>query len=707
MANPNKRTVPEVDLSDIQTDVFDACGFGIIILDEYSRLLHWNSWVSKHTGFALAEKKGEYLELIFPILDRARLLNAIDDALHYQLPSTLSHKLNKQPFPLITSKGVGIAHNIKVIPIKKPGDISHCLIEITDISAAVKREKQLRDISTQMRHEKEWANVTLLSIADAVITTDKNGNILAVNNKAETLTGLTRSSMHGEAITRVCPLVQAVDDLEKHPVLDCLDSRLSFTDSESFQFSSDLDTPYAVNLSIAPIISLNDELLGSVMIFRDITQSRNVSAQLDWQSKHDHLTGLINRRELESQLENYRDDASKNINEHCMMYIDLDQFKIINDTCGHGVGDELLRQISDVVQDQLRQDDILARIGGDEFCIILPMCPVANALKIANTIRQCILDHRFVHDEKPYVLSASIGLTAITGVEKNAAEILSAADSACYVAKSMGRNRVHVHNANTDDGEIQPQEIMQWFSRLQSALEDDRFVLYAQEIASIRSKQKPHYEVLVRMLDHDGSIIPPNSFIPAAERFHLMQRIDRWVLKHVCEYMAALEKNNTPLPILSINLSGTSVGDSNFLQASLDLFEEYQTPSDHICFEITETAAISNLKEALNFMTEMKKRNCMFSLDDFGSGLSSFTYLKEMPVDYLKIDGHFIKNIVSDKVDKAFVKSINQIAKVMGIQTIAEFVENDEILAVLKTLDIDYAQGYGISKPQPLDSLKL
>lgn len=703
----NKRKIPDVDLSDIQTEVFDACGFGIIILDEYSRLLYWNNWLSKHSGLSLEDTKGEFLELIFPILDRARLLNAIDDALHYQLPATLSHKLNHQPFPLKNSKGNAIAHNIKVLPVKKPNEKYHCLIEITDISATLKREKQLRDISTKMRHEKEWANVTLLSIADAVITTDPNGHIIAVNDKAEALTGLTRSAMQGERITRVCPLVQAVEGLDKHPLIECLDSRQALTDSANFQFTTTNDTPYAVSLSVAPIISQEGELLGSVMTFRDITQSRNITAQLDWQSKHDHLTGLINRRELEAQLEHYRVDASQTNNTHNLLYIDLDQFKIVNDTCGHGVGDELIRQISDLLEGELRDNDVIARIGGDEFCIILPICPAEKAVIIAETLRQCILDHRFTHEEKPYVLGASIGIVEINGSENSAAEILSAADSACYAAKSLGRNRVHEYNPSSDSGENHPQEVMQWFSRLQSALEDDRFVLYAQKIADIHGDHEPHFEVLIRMLNDDGNIIPPNSFIPAAERFNLMSRIDCWVIKNVCEYLASLEKKNIPLPIISINLSGTSIGDAKFLETVLDIFEQYRLSLSHICFEITETAAISNLKEALNFMTEMKKRDCKFSLDDFGSGLSSFAYLKGMPVDYLKIDGHFIKNITHDQVDKAFVESISQIAQVMNIQTIAEFVENDDILDVLRTVGVDYAQGYGVSKPQPLDSIQL
>lgn len=693
-------------LDNSQTDIFNACGFGIIVLDEFSRVLYWNNWVSKHTQLSLDNSKGKQLDETFSILIHARLLQAVTDALEHHLPSTLSHKLNNRMLPLNNKGGKDVEHNIKVFPLKKTKKIYHCLIEITDISAAVKREKQLREISDQMRREKEWANVTLMSIADAVITTDHDGLIISVNDKAEALTGLTRNTMQGEKLTAICPIAQASIGATAHPIIDCLKNRCSLTDTDNYHFLTADGTAYAISLSIAPIIDLDDSLLGVVMTFRDITQSRNISAQLNWQAEHDHLTGLLNRRVLETKIEEHRLDAKNNHNCHNLLYIDLDQFKIVNDTCGHGIGDRLLKQISNVFQEQLRKDDILARIGGDEFCVLLPMCPPENALSIANTLRQATLEHRFVHDNKPYMLGASIGLTEITGLEKNAAEILSAADSACYSAKSLGRNRVQVHSIH-DLNDEQPQQVMQWFSRLQSALEEDRFVLYAQEIACIHGQHAAHYEVLIRLLDQEGKLIPPNSFIPAAERFNLMQSIDRWVLEKVCKYFSGLQKNNKKLPMISINLSGISVGDKQFLQDTIALFKQYNTPTESICFEITETAAISNLKDALTFMTEMKKRDCKFSLDDFGSGLSSFTYLKALPVDYLKIDGHFIKNITSDLVDKEFVDSIHKIAQVMGIKTIAEFVENDQILDILRNIGVDYAQGYGISKPTPLDSIEL
>jgi len=693
------------DSSHQLNDIFNACGFGIIIIDESSKILYWNKWVSKNSHVSLDDVKGQRLEEIFPILGKTRLLQAIKDALEHHLPSTLSYKLNRQMLPLSSRNGKNIEHNIKLSPLKKTDLSYHCLVEITDISAAIKRENQLREISDQMRREKEWANVTLMSIADAVITTDQDGSITSVNEKAENLTGFSRSTMIGKFLSDICPISNAAIGGSPHPITNCLENRLALTDTDNYQFLTADGNPYAVNLSIAAIIDLDNTLLGAVMTFRDITQSRHISDQLSWQAKHDHLTGLLNRRELETKIEEHRLDAKHNDNSHNLMYIDLDQFKIVNDTCGHGVGDKLLKRISQVFQDQLRKDDILARIGGDEFCVLLPMCPAKNALSIANTLRQATLEYRFVHDNKPYMLGASIGLTAITGFERNAAEILSAADSACYSAKSLGRNRVQVHNHDTNDE--QPQQVMQWFSRLQSALEEDRFILYAQEIASIHEQHTAHYEVLIRMLDQDGNIVPPNSFIPAAERFNLMQSIDRWVLKKVCQYFSGLQKNNKKLPVISINLSGISVGDTHFLEETTSLFEEYNTPTSYICFEITETAAISNLKDALTFMTEMKKRDCKFSLDDFGSGLSSFTYLKTLPVDYLKIDGQFVKNITHDLVDKEFVESIHKIAQVMNIKTIAEFVENDQILNTLKDIGIHYAQGYGISRPVPLDSIEL
>lgn len=698
-----RQNFPTISPDAIQKEILSACGLGIIILDEYLRVIHWNSWIDKHTGIPLDSAKGEFFEVLFSFTEHARIQNAINDALYNRLPSTLSYRLNGNILPLKTASGEVLSHNVRVTPISYGDDKTYCLLEITNISSSLRRETQLRDISTQLRQEKEWANATLLSIADGVITTDSNGNILSINGMAETITGWTSDLAEGISFRKVCPLHEKQNHQNIHPIGTCLKTSQPISDNKKFEFLNYDNTPYAVALSISPILDYDNSILGSVCIFRDVTEDRAISDHLKWQARHDALTSLMNRHTLVAELESLRIHTANTDDTHSLLYLDIDQFKIVNDTCGHSAGDDLLKLTTSTIKQQLRQGDLFARIGSDEFCILLPNCPQNKAHNVANLIRQAVREQRFIYQQKPFSLSVSIGMSQLDKLSSSAENVLSAADSACYMAKNMGRDRVHQHNPKNSDTYEDPQQAMRWYSRLQAALEEDRFILYSQKIAPINgNNDTPHYEVLIRMLDEEGAIIPPNSFIPAAERFNLMQNIDRWVIEHVCIYLAEIQATNKPVPAISINLSGISIGDQEFLQDVISLFEKYDSPSDHICFEITETAAITHLPDAINFMTEMKKRHCKFALDDFGSGLSSFAYLKDLPVDYLKIDGHFVKDITSDPVDKAFVESIHQIAQVMKIQTIAEFVENDEILAVLKEIGVDYAQGYGIAHPEPL-----
>lgn len=701
-----RQNFPTISPDVIQKEILSACGLGIIILDEYLRVIHWNSWVDKHTGIPLDKARGEFFEVLFSFTEHARIQNSINDALYNRLPSTLSFRLNGNILPLTMVSGQPLSHNVRVAPISYGDDKTYCLLEITDISSSIKREKQLKDISTQLRQEKEWANATFLSIADGVMTTDSNGNILSINGMAETITGWTNNLAEGISFRKVCPLHKkqgASSQLNSHPIGTCLKTSQAITDNKQFEFLNYNNTPYAVALSISPILDYDNSILGSVCIFRDVTEDRAISDHLKWQARHDSLTGLMNRHTLVSELEALRVHTANTDNTHCLLYMDIDQFKIVNDTCGHSAGDDLLRLTTSTIKQQLRQGDLFARIASDEFCVLLPNCPQNKAQGVANLIRQAVREQSFIHEQKPFSLSVSIGISQLDKLSSSAENVLSAADSACYMAKNMGRDRVHQHNSQNSEEYEDPQQAMHWYSRLQAALQDNRFILYSQKITPINGhNDTPHHEVLIRMLDEDGKIIPPNSFIPAAERFNLMQNIDRWVIEHVCIYLSEIQTANKPTPAISINLSGMSIGDQEFLQNVISLFEKYDTPSDHICFEITETAAITHLPDAIKFMTEMKKRHCKFALDDFGSGLSSFAYLKDLPVDYLKIDGHFVKDITTDPVDKAFVESIHQISRVMKIQTIAEFVENDEILAVLKEIGVDYAQGYGIARPEPL-----
>lgn len=461
------------------------------------------------------------------------------------------------------------------------------------------------------------------------------------------------------------------------------------------------ETPIWVSLNTKLIELQGEQVMCSVML--DVTEARELSNQLSYQATYDDLTGLVNRREFEDRLQEVIEIAHERGAQSALCYLDLDQFKIINDTCGHMAGDELLKQLSQLLSRCIRRDDTLARLGGDEFAILLENCPLKNAEKVANKVRQAIQDFRFQWHDNTFNISVSIGLAPIVQDGESITDVLRQADAACYAAKDAGRNRVHVFSFN-DEKLAQRHGEMQWVSRINSALNDARLELWIQKISPAKEIKKScgHFEVLLRMRDEDGSLIYPGAFLPAAERYDLATRLDHWVVNEIFEWFNQNPDELEKLNICSINLSGQTLGDEDFLNHLIDRFQFFRIPPQKVCFEITETAAIANLAHATHFMKSLKSLGCSFALDDFGSGLSSFAYLKNLPVDYVKIDGFFVKDITSDAVDLAMVKAINDMAHAMGKMTIAEFVENGDILRELLKLGIDYVQGYGIARPTPL-----
>jgi len=452
------------------------------------------------------------------------------------------------------------------------------------------------------------------------------------------------------------------------------------------------------------------------IVCRDVTEAHNLSQELSYQASHDSLTGLVNRRELENRLARVLETARTDSSHHALCYLDLDQFKVINDTCGHVAGDELLRQLSEVLRAKVRRRDTLARLGGDEFGVLMEHCALRQAERVANTLRKTVEEFRFSWESKTFSVGVSIGLVPVTSESDSVAGALSAADTACYVAKDQGRNRIHVYHP--EDMELARRHgEMQWVARINQALEEERFCLSAQPIRLLSEiDQEPssttptaegggYYELLLRMRDSSGRLVPPGAFLPAAERYSLSVKLDRWVVKKIFSWLDAHPEQLRRLTMCSINLSGHSIADADFLQFVISSLDGTNVPAEKLCFEITETAAISNLTSATRFITALKGWGCHFALDDFGSGLSSFAYLKQLDVDFLKIDGVFVKDVVDDPINLAMVKSINDIGKVMGKRTIAEFVENDGILEKLREVGVDYAQGYRIGRPKPLDQL--
>ena len=414
---------------------------------------------------------------------------------------------------------------------------------------------------------------------------------------------------------------------------------------------------------------------------QDITEAHQLSKELSYQATHDSLTGLVNRREFEARIEYALEGTWRNGKEHAICYLDLDQFKVINDTCGHVAGDELLRQVANVLRAKVRASDTIARLGGDEFGLLMENCPLAQSQRVAESFRSAIEDFQFVWDDKRFRVGVSIGLVPINRDSASVTEVLQQADTACYAAKDLGRNRVHTFSR--DDKELAKRHgEMQWVTKIQAALEADQFRLYVQPIVPVKGPRDryEHYEVLIRMIDSDGLEVPPGAFLPAAERYNLAAQVDRWVVSHLLEWAAQNPQEFARFDMCSVNLSGLTLADESFLGYVIDLLRAARVPSS-------------------------KALGCLFALDDFGSGLSSFAYLKNLPVDYLKIDGMFVRDVHTDPLDRALVRSINDVGKVMGKKTIAEFVENDEIMAVLAEVGVDYAQGYGVGKPFPLSRL--
>jgi diguanylate cyclase (GGDEF)-like protein/PAS domain S-box-containing protein len=580
------------------------------------------------------------------------------------------------------------------------GRVSRMVGTNTDITERKRAKEALFE-------EKERALVTLGSIGDGVITTDDAGIVTFMNQVAIDLTGWAADEAIGKPLEAVFRIVHEVtrEPLE-NPVTFCISEGKVAELANHTLLINRVGVEIAIQDSAAPIRDRDGNIIGVVMVFHDVTEARDMAQRMNWQATHDSLTGLINRSEFERRLDDLLASAQIRHKQHALLYMDLDQFKIVNDTCGHVAGDELLKQLSFILDGQVRESDTLARLGGDEFGVLLAGCPMDRAEEIANGLRQSVKEFRFVWEDKSFELGISIGLVEINEHSHDLSSILSSADVACYAAKDLGRNRIHVYQP--DDAELQQRHSeMQWVSRINEALADDRLQLYCQQIRPVAHDNADycHVEILVRMLDADGKLVPPGLFIPAAERYNLMADIDRWVVSHTIAAIAGYQTacdGDTGLDTVAINLSGNSFSDENFLAFVRQQLLIHGVRPGLICFEITETAAITNLTRANHFIREMQKIGCRFALDDFGSGLSSFAYLKNLPVDYLKIDGSFVKDLVHDPIDRAMVRSINELGHVMGIKTIAEFVENDAILAHLKDIGVDYAQGYGIDMPVPL-----
>ena len=604
----------------------------------------------------------------------------------------------------------GATHS-QLYPAILKGLVALCLFAIFVVFGIIQHVSKvtIREKEKALAHERERALVTLNSLQDSVVTTDGSDKIDYLNPAAIKLLEADKDRLIGQ------PLQDVLDSYLPHPVYD-----LNGPDIEIFENNNATgpdsmirtikygDESAVVNCMSSAITNSSEEKIGSVLTMRDITKEHALTTELAHQATHDTLTALPNRRKFESILgELLQNTETRNEGVHTVGYIDLDQFKLINDTVGHAAGDLLLQKLAKDLVTSVPDSVVIARLGGDEFGIICSGKDDNYVEVVANRLYEFFQNYFYKTELNIFTIRASIGITTIKPGHETINDVLTEVDIACYTAKDSGRNSYSIYNG--DDQETRDREgEMLYLPILQSALKNDSFVLYTQPIASTKNSNTggfDHYEILLRLIDENGDVITPFKFILAAERYDLIRDVDKWVVENACKQMAQFQDTPLQNTVFSINLSGQSAVDASMPQFIEDMLNKYQIRSSCVCFELTETAVISNLTQAQKLITYLRSRGCTIALDDFGAGASSFGYLKNLEVDYLKIDGQFVKEITSNKVDFEMVRSMNNVGKALGIKTIAEFVENDEILQSLRELEVDFAQGYFIGKPEPIENL--
>ncbi len=675
----------------------EAAGVGVWELDLVSKQVTWSAQTRRIHGVS-ADYQPVFDEAIGFYAPEAR--PAVQAAVERALESGQSYDL-ESPFHQASGERIWV-RAIGGVEYGVDGKPARLLGTIQDVT-------RLHRLRAELAEQHELMRVTLHSIGDAVLTTDGQGSVSWLNPVAERLTGWAVADAIGRPALEVLQIVDVVTRLPvPDPITRCLEQGALTGLAGPVVLLSRTGQQFGIEDSAAPIRSKEGTLLGVVMVFRDVTEQRRMSGEMRWRATHDALTSLVNRAEFETRLRHVLDNSlGEPQGAHSLLFMDLDQFKIVNDACGHSVGDQLLQQVSTLLRATVRASDTLARLGGDEFGVIMRDCAPQQAQRVAQQICERMDDFRFVHEGRRFRIGISIGLVPLDARLGTTALIMQAADSACYAAKEAGRNRVHAW-LDTDQAMRARSGEMQWAMRLEQALDEDRFVLFAQRIEPLAAHDPHgplHFEVLLRLIDDDGALVLPGAFLPAAERFHLATRIDRWVLRHAIGELAALP-DLSAINTVSINLSGQSVGDRAFhSHAMAALMQAGPELRRRICLEITETAAVTNVTDAARFIEQVRASGVRVALDDFGAGASSFSYLKTLRVDLLKIDGQYIQNLLDDGLDDAAVRCFVDVARVLGVPTVAEFVDRPDLLERVREIGIDYAQGFLLHCPEPLGNL--
>ena len=612
--------------------------------------------------------------------------------------------------PVIVLTGQG-THEIDLEAMKLGADDYLNKNEVTPtlLERSIRYAIERRKMEDELFKEKERALVTLDSIGDAVITTDVAGRITHLNLVAEKTTGWRNVEVKNMPLFKAIQLIEEFSrELILNPVQRAVrEDRIIKLPAPCLLLNREGEE-FAVEGMASPIHNRENKTIGVVLVLHDVTEQRRLLREIAYQANHDHLTGLVNRVYFEERLQALIERTRLTNQEHAVFYFDLDQFRKVNDTCGHFAGDQILKQIATLLKQKHRKTDTIARLGGDEFGIILENCSAEEGCALADEMCRLIKDYRFSWEGKPISISVSVGVAIVNTKTVNFDKLMGAADQACCIAKEKGGNRYHLYQDDDFDLSRLHGE-MKLLPLINRAFEDNRFCLYYQPIVPVDGQTPPSwFEILIRLFDERGDKLLPGRILPVVQRYNMMLEIDRWVLDRFFQYFQENESCLRGKPYtFNINLSGAALNDDYFLEYIEDLFAQYKVPPQQVCFELTETIAIANFNQALNFIQKLKAFGCRFALDDFGSGLSSFSYLKFLPFDYLKIDGNFVKNINENLIDQEMVKMINTVAHLMGIQTIAEFVEEQAVQEQLGVIGVDYMQGYWIAKPAPLEKLKL
>ncbi len=672
--------------------ILEVAAIGLLSVDEEDTIVELNTPAAMMLGLDEQDSLGTPLALVFEqseIIKLHHIINTCDDDANELVPDI---------------KFVGLDNTIKFFRVsaynENENDQNFFNLILQDITKTAVTENKLEQ-------EKQRNRITLKLLKDGVVATDINCNIESMNPVAEGLTGWPSYEAKGNHLDSILKLIDAntrerITNLGK----DCLDTGKPIESKNNLVLLDRFNNEHPIELSITPSSSLNLETGGLVVIFKDASETKRLTQEISHQASHDSLTGLLNRQEFEFRLEEAISSAATHDVQHVLCYLDLNQFKIINAQAGHTAGDIILKQAADQMKEHIRSIDIFARLGGDEFSLLLVNTTVDQAKLIAQELINTIRSATFKWRDQHFEIGLSIGLITIDKNSQDPAHMLTRAELACFTAKDHGRNKLHIYRQEDDELTRRHTEMMR-AAGVTGALQEDRFRIYCQPIVALspQNQESLHYELLIRLTDPKGDLIMPASFIPAAERYGLMTSLDRWMISTAFRSYNDIFGKDSGVQI-AINLSGNSLNDDSLLDFIKGEINKTEIEPSNVCFEITETAAISNLDQVSQLILELKRIGCRFALDDFGSGLSSFTYLKNLPVDYLKIDGSFVHDMIDDTIDHAMVEAINQVGHIMGIGTIAECAESEEVVEMLRELGVDYAQGFAMGSPVPIEGLK-